>query len=176
MTDLARPAPVFLTPFSQESLGMCARAGSGTVATAAWPTVNKVFYVPFVLASPITVNRFFWANGTTASTNNMQVGVYDASGNSIKIGTATPASGASQPQFDNVADFSLAAGRLYYMACWGSGTTTHILRAAGTTRIYRGMGMFEQTGQSSTMPNTATFAVCTAAYLPLFGLALRASP
>lgn len=172
-----RKASVFITPFSAESL---VKINIGGTASAAWTTTNLAMFHPISLPEQVTVNRFFWCNGTTASTNNLQVGVYDSAGNAIKLGTSsTLASGASQPQFDNVADFMLYPDKLYYMALWCSGTTTHVVRAnpAGAGRYGREAGIYQVASLSGGLTSTVTFAAAsTVATCPLYGLALRASP
>jgi hypothetical protein len=39
----------------------------GGPATAAYPTANKAFFVPFVLTAPYTIKTLWWANGTTTT-------------------------------------------------------------------------------------------------------------
>lgn len=144
------------------------------LGTGAWPTTNLAYYVPVNLTSPAHVSRFFWANGTTAQTDNLQVGVYSKAGVAIVRGTSTTASGVSALQFDNVTDFTLSAGS-YYIALWCSGTTTHTLRQIGTSRFARSMGILQQTIGGG-LPSTATMTNIVTIYIPVFGLALRASP
>lgn len=173
----ALPPSVFLTPFSVESIGPeLASLGTAAPTSAAYPASQSVFYYPFTLMSTITVYRFFWCNGTTASTNNFQVGVYNNAGTSIVLGTSTLATGASQPQFDNVADFRLSPGK-YYMAIWCSGTTAHLIRNnPATATRFKSLGVFQQTSQAGGLPASITFTALANTYAPLFGLALRASP
>jgi hypothetical protein len=173
------PAPyVFLNPFSLESIGQANRDTLGNlsaVASATYIAAQRALYFPFSIPRTITVYRYFWANGTTASTNNFQVGVYDRNGNAINRGTSTLATGASQLQFDNVTDFSLPEGS-YYMAIWGSGTTAHLTRGATAVRYTRLMGCFQESSLASGLQATATFATMASAYVPLFGLACRSTP
>lgn len=171
-----RPASVFLSPFSPEAHPFIRAAGSGVPASAAYPAVNRAFFFPFRLYRSETVYRYFWVNGTTASTDNVQVGVYDMAGNVINRGTSTLAAGVSACQFDNITDYVLGPGE-YLMALWCSGTTTHILRLAPTARYLRAAGFLQQSSLTGGLPSpTATFAVSATGYVPLFGLALRASP
>lgn len=178
----SKPASVFITPFSEESLGSVNRTiiASGP-ATAVYIAAQRALFFPFTLFRQETVYRFFWVNGTTASTDYIQVGVYDRSGNAIKLGTGgspnygTLAATASVCQFDNVADFVLSPGG-YFMAIWCSGVTTHLMRTAPTARFLRAAGTFQQSSLTTGLPTTATFAAQASAYMPMFGLALRASP
>lgn len=170
------PPSVFITPWSAETAwgSQISNVSGFALGSAANPTAQRVFYVPFTLRTGVTVYRFFWANGTTASTDTVQVGVYDDQYNSVVLGTGTTATGASVPQFDNVTDFSLPRGR-YFMALVCSGTTTHFLRSANAAAVARMTGVVQQAGQA-TLPATMVPAQLASAYVPLFGLALRASP
>ena len=172
----ARPSSVFISPLSAEGYGASLRAVVTTAAaSAAYPAVQRALFFPFKTYRPETVYRFFWVNGTTASTDNIQVGIYDNAGNSLKLGTSTLASGVSQCQFDNIADYVLPAGS-YLLAIWGGGTTTHLIRYAPTSRFGRVMGSFQQSSLASGLPTTATLALNSSGYVPIFGLALRSTP
>lgn len=172
------PPPVFLTPYALESVGIeLSIIGNINATSQAFPTANKAFYYPFSLRSPATVKRLFWVNGAASTRQNIQVGIYDDLGNSIVLGTSTLASGDSQPQFDDIADTPLAAGKRYYMAIWGAGNTTTILRMSLTTTMQRELGMWEQLSLTGGLPSTATFATPTGVSAPvLFGLAFRSTP
>lgn len=174
--DRGMPSP-FITSVGQNGHGTVSTLSTYSMASATYIAANMVLYAPFSLQRTIVVKRFFWANGTTAGTNNCQVGVYDKAGNAIKIGTATLAAGTSRPQFDNIADFVLGPGT-YFMAFWCNGTTTHILRnnSPGARNI-QALGWKQQAGVATTMPvTTATFATVANSYFCLFGLDLRGTP
>lgn len=179
-----RPTSVFISSISNESLIMQRQGTTQNPLTGAWPTANLALFIPFTLSAQATITRFYWCNGTTASTDYLQVGVYDAAGNSVALGTnsgspnyGTLASGVSQPQFDNVADFILYPSKVYFMALRCNGTTTHLLRGVPGARFQRGMGMRQQASLTTGLPTTATYAAAsTASYIPLFGLTVRASP
>lgn len=168
---------VFVSPFSKESMATQLRGGWGTASSltsGAYITGNRIMYYPFTIPAPVTVYRYFWCNGTTASTNNVQVGVYSRAGTAINRGTSTLAAGTSAAQFDNITDYVLPAGN-YYMAIWCSGNTTHILRSSPTARQLS--GAYQEAGGAGGLPSpSASFTEIASAYLPLFGLALRASP
>lgn len=176
---LGRPASVFISPLTVEAgVGLRGSASGTIVSTGAYAGVNFAMYYPIVLPSDYTVKRFWWCNGTTASTNNVQVGVYDDTGAAIVRGTSTLATGASQPQFDDVADFRLSGGRLYFLAIWASGGTTHIVAQNGSAvRALEPKGIYEQLSLASGLPSTATFAKpANASRFYLFGITNRASP
>lgn len=174
------PASVFLSPFAEESIAEGTRGASASQpTTAANGVAQRAYYVPFRLRSPYVVQRFWWANGTTAATDKVQIGVYNAAGGAVVLSTAggVLASGVSQPQFDATnCPFRLYPG-LYYMAIWCNGTTTHILRINPATRFLRGAGVFQQSSLASGLPTTsATFAAGANAILYLYGITSRATP
>jgi len=142
--------------------------------SAAWPVVNGIIYVPFFLHRGAMVYRYFWLNGATASTNNVQVGVYRRDFTQIHEGTSTLAAGANVCQFDNITDYYLDAGP-YYMAAWCSGTTETMF--ATNASSVNTLGIYYETNAGG-LPATGTPAdpaVSVSAYLPVFGLALRAT-
>lgn len=170
-------APPFVSPYSSGSFYSSHKSIGGVasnLASATYTAANKVLYFPIDISRVCTAYRFFWVNGTTASTDNIQVGLYDLSGNALQRGASTLASGVSQPQFDNITDFVVYPAR-YYLAIWCNGNTTHLLRTAAGLNSQRMSGAFEQTNQSS-LPQTATFATNNFNYMPLFGFTTRATP
>lgn len=178
-----RPSSVFITPYSPEAApaGWHNLQATANPVTAAYPTAQKALFFPIRLFRSETVKRFFWVNGTTASTDDIAVGVYDMAGHSIALGTSsganhgTLATGTSQCQFDNITDFVLGPGE-FLLAIWSSGGTTHLLRTAVNFRQLAESGAYQQASLTTGLPTTATLASITAAYLPLFGLSLRSTP
>lgn len=168
---------VFLSPYSKESMAAPLRGGPGganSPATAVYIAANRIMYYPFSIPVPVIVYRYFWCNGTTASTNNIQVGVYNGDATVRHRGTSTLAAGPSAAQFDNITDYVLPAGN-YFMAIWCNGTTTHLIRSATPPRLIS--GAYQEAGGAGGLPSpSATFTEISSTYLPLFGLALRASP
>lgn len=151
-------------------------------ASSTYPATNRAYYYPIVLSSACTIYRFFWLNGATASTNNIQVGVYndndagtDGPGTAFLRGTSTLASGASVCQFDNVTDTPIYPGR-YWLAVWGSGTTTTLFRRAPSATLNRHISGYLESSLASGLPATATPAQNTTPYIPIFGFTTIASP
>lgn len=145
-------------------------------ASAAWPAAQRAFYIPIRLNYPATVYRLWWLNGTTASTDDFQVGVYAPDGTDggpgtrVINGTATLAAGASVCQYDNITDTALNAG-VWWIAMWGEGTTPH------TNRYTSGKltGYYMQSSLATGLPTSATPVSpgSAAVYIPVFGLQLR---
>ncbi len=178
-----RPAEVepFVSPLSMSGMGLY-RGTVSLPASATYPAVQRAYYFPIVLAQPCTAFRLFWLNGATASTNNIQIGIYndndagtDGPGTSVVLGTSTLASGANVCQFDNITDTALYPGR-YWLAIWGSGTTTTIFRTAPSATLQRGMNCYLESSLASGLPATATPAQNTTPYIPIFGFTTISTP
>ena len=153
-----------------------------TPASATFPATNRAYYYPVVIPMACTIYRFFWLNGATASTNNIQIGIYndndagaDGPGTSFLLGTSTTASGANVCQFDNVADTAIYPGR-YWLAVWGSGTTTTLFRSAPTNTLQRYYNGYLESSLASGLPATATPAQNTTPYIPIFGFTTISTP
>lgn len=151
-------------------------------ASSTFPAVNRAYYYPIVLSSACTIYRFFWLNGATASTNNIQVGIYndndagtDGPGTSFLLGTSTAATGANICQFDNVTDTPIYPGR-YWLAIWGSGTTTTLFRRAPSATLNRHINGYLESSLTTGLPATATPAANATPYIPIFGFTTIASP
>lgn len=164
--------PVFLNSYDISAQGNT--LASVTPASTAWVVANRMIYVPFALSVGSMVYRYFWLNGATATTNNIQIGVYRTNFTRVNAGTSTLASGANVLQFDNITDYYLAPGR-YYMAMWANGTTVTPFAISNTAGL--GEGAYYETNASG-LPATGTPvdpATTTTPYVPVFGLALRAT-
>jgi hypothetical protein len=173
----------FVFPNSIHSWGPGIVQHVGTTPTsAAWPATNRAYYFPVIIPQPCTMYRFFWLNGATASTNNLQVGIYndndagtDGPGTAILRGTSTLASGANVCQFDNITDTPLDKGR-YWLALWGSGTTTTVFRNAPSATFVRYIGGYLESSLASGLPATATPAQVATPFVPIFGFTTIATP
>lgn len=165
--------PVFLTTFHATASRIGFRGAAPS--SGAWSATNRIIYVPFALHEGATVYRYFWLNGATVGTNNFQVGVYDTAFNAINRGTSTLSAGtANACQFDNITDYYLGPGR-YYMAMWGNGTTATVFRLTASAGMQQ--GTYYETNASG-LPTTGTPvdpAVAVGPFVPVFGLALRAT-
>lgn len=155
---------LFVCSGGKETLGT---ANNSTPASATG-TTDTAWIIRIQLPTPTVVRRFFWANGATASTNTVQVGIYNDDLSSFLLGTATTASGASALQFDNVTDTAISAGR-YWMALVANGTTTTLIR--NVAAFAHGAGLYQM---ASARPLPATLVPAQAAansgvYWPLFG-------
>lgn len=171
----------FVTSWSQEGFGL-SKLIAAAPSSSTYPATQRAYYFPIVVPVACTIYRFFWLNGATASTNNIQVGIYndndagtDGPGTSVLLGTSTLASGANVCQFDDVTNTALYPGR-YRLAVWGSGTTTTLFRAAPSSTLGRGLNGYLESSLASGLPSTATPAQNTTPYVPVFGFTTISSP
>lgn len=174
-------ADLFVGPWSRNGL-LPELRGAGVPASATYPAAQRAHYFPIVIPSACTIYRFFWLNGATASTDNIQVGVYndndagtDGPGTAFLRGTSTLASGINACQFDNVTDTPIYPGR-YWMAIWGGGTTTTLFRVAPVASLGRQVNGYLESSLASGLPTTATPAQQTTPYVPVFGFTTISSP
>ncbi len=165
----AQLPPVFLGTFSS---GLGDRLiQTSAPASATWSATNRIIYVPVNVSRAVVVYRFFWLNGATVGTNNLQAAIYDTAFNRVAVGTSTLSAGANACQFDNVTDFGLAAGR-YYFALWCNGTTATVFRSIPTTAT----GVYYETHASGPQATgTPADPATNVPYVPFFGVALRAT-
>ena len=181
-TRLASVEP-FVSPITRSGkAAFSALTGASSAVSATYPAVQRAHYFAIVIRASCTIYRFFWLNGATASTNNIQVGIYndndagtDGPGTAVLRGTSTLATGANICQFDNVADTPIYPGR-YWLAIWGSGTTTTLFRFAPSAVNARAKSGYLESGLAGGLPTTATPAQQTAPYIPVFGFTTIASP
>lgn len=172
--------PPFMGPWGRE--GYAADAAAATApSSGAWAATNTALYFPIVVPSAYTIRRFWWLNGATVGTNNLQVGLYGVTatgmpGAAILRGTSTLSAGANVCQFDDVTDTTIPPGR-YWLAMWGSGTTATVVRLT-TAQAQRSYPQIMQSSLTTGLPATA-LAVPEwggTGYLPVFGMTNRATP
>jgi hypothetical protein len=173
-------AAPFVNAYSYHGAGLANLLS--TSASATFPAASRAYYYPLVLPMACTIYRFFWLNGATASTDNIQVGIYndndsgsDGPGTAFLRGTSTTATGANICQFDNVTDTPIYPGR-YWLAIWGGGTTTTLFRANPSATLNRMTNGYLQSGIAGGLPATATPAQNTTPYWPVFGFTTISTP
>ena len=149
------------------------RIGSGlpyinSHASAAWPAANRAIYLAFELDVPMLVTQMYSLNGATAN-GTLDVGIYAADGTRLVSNGSVTQTGPNAIQAFNIADTYLDRGAFWMALALSSGTGT-IFRlnhgVAGDWLIWGGL----QQDTALPLPATATFAVNTTQYLPLFGL------
>jgi hypothetical protein len=166
---LASPTPIIHS--TQTPVGRIADLGNTSVGTAAWPAANRAIYVPFVVEAPVTVVQVAWENGATLN-GNVDVGIYDLAGTRLVSLGSTAQAGASVAQAGDITDRPLNPG-VYYMAMASSSATATFARVSPTIVGVRAGGVLQQ-DTAFALPTTATFAVATASFLPMFALITQA--
>lgn len=167
-------APAVISPWSPCSIGTPLFAMAQASASGATVAANMVMFVPFWIPRPATITKLWWANGSGVA-GNVDVGVYQPDGTLVISAGTTAQSGASAIQSVNVTDTAIARG-LYYMALVGSTVTTQTFqRAAPAAALCQAFGILQQDISGTGLPlatnaSPATFAKCTTAWVPLFGV------
>jgi hypothetical protein len=178
--DFSGYTPAGTPPFYQFSISshdmirgsfLVGVSGGGSTA---YPAANLALYVPFWLEAPATVFETYVETGTLTTSNATEIGVYDTAGTRLFTTATTVATASDTVNSSGMTDFSLDAGSYYLaFACDG---TRNFFASGAALGIYQAFGCLEQTGLTgASLPSTATFAVYTRAYLPIFGLNLRAN-
>jgi hypothetical protein len=165
--DSPRPNDPIITPMSFFSdITTSSNFSSGT-----YPAANRATAAPFQIAAPFLVRKVFWFNGTTATTDSADVGVYAQTGELIVSGGGTAISGASQLQEVDVADTLLRPCR-YWLAYVQNGVTATPVMSATAAAILRAMGV-AQMASAYPLPSTLVPAALASAALPMMGVASR---
>lgn len=145
--EIAPPTPGLLnsTTSRLSSIGrlLVSTRGGVTPTSSAFPSANRCLYQPFEIEVGDTINKFWWANGATVGTNNVQCAVYRDDFTQLLLGNSTLSAGATRVQFDDVTDTWIAPGR-YYMAIACNGTTATFYTHSTTAAFAKMMGMYQQ--------------------------------
>jgi hypothetical protein len=148
--------------------------GNSYPASAGYPAANLAVYVPFWLEAPVTVYETWVETGTLTTSNATEIGVYTTAGTRLFTTATTVATASDCVNSSGMTDYVLDCGS-YYLA-FGCDGTRNFIAGSMALGLYQSIGCMEQTGLTgAALPATATFAVYTRAYLPLFGLNLRAT-
>ncbi len=140
--------------------------------------MQRAFYHVVNIETPGIVYRFFWLNGATAATDNVQIGLYlpngtdGGPGTALKLGTSTLASGINVCQYDDIADTAVAAG-IYWIGQWVGGTTTTLFKVAPAVRM---AGSYMESSLVSGLPATATPIQSVGGVAAVAGLVMRSTP
>jgi hypothetical protein len=169
--SLEQPNPPIISALSPLSIGEEMAGFGGTFASATYPAANRAIAVPFRLAHPFLVRKVFWFNGTTATTDSADVGVYTEAGVRLVSGGGTAISGASATQEVDVTDTLLTPGR-YWLAFSQSGVTATTIASNTVAGLLRAHGV-AQMATAYPLPSTFTPAAVASVGLPLCGIASR---
>lgn len=171
------PMPL-IGPLSWEAIGADMNGlVAPNFASATHPSANRGIGFPFELGDPYLVSKVWWMNGTTASTDTVDVAVYtEAGGASSRLvaGGGAVASGASTIQSIDCTDVLLMPGR-YWCVHAQSGVTATTVASAPSIATLRCTGAAQMASAASAgvLGTTWTPAAIASAYIPLFGIAGR---
>jgi hypothetical protein len=162
--------PLFISTMEEHGPDYRTITGTGQITGSITWVANYAVYVPIFLPYAYPVNRVWWANGSTAS-SNVDVGIYDRDGTKIYSTGSTAQSGASALQYVTPGTtFVLDAGS-YFIAYACNGTTNRAWGATATwtTLQLRQCGLLGQ-ATAFALPATATFATLANLLLPYCGI------
>jgi len=168
-----RPNDVLISPaswcaFGEELTGM----GASNWASATYPATNRALGFMFAIAEYMLVQKVWWVNGTTATTDAADVAVYSEAGTSLLVsGGSTNIATANVVQEKDCTDTLLPPGR-YWCVYNQNGVTATPLMCAIPVALSRAMGWAQFAGA---VPLGASFtpAAVAAVNVPLFGIAAR---
>lgn len=159
------PTPTILTNVGGNAAGGLSDRlywGNAVMNTStAWLLANLGLFYPVVLARPFFVNQMAWHNGAII-TSNVDVGIYDLSGNRIVSHGGGAQTGASTIEIRNVTDTWLEPGT-YFLALSCSTNTGTFLANVAANYNWRTHGVCEATAVYP-LPSTVTLAGTTRAY------------
>lgn len=121
----------YLSPFTYESIPASVIVQPVNLALGTWPSANWSIGIPFRLVAPFTVSKVHVDTGAVG--NNIDVGVYAASGGRI-FSTGSTAIVASQtPQTITLGSTVLLGPGDYFLAAAVDGTTSTVARTTTIT-------------------------------------------
>ena len=168
-----RPPMVLISTLSIEACGEeLTGMGASNMASATYPSASRVLAYPFEIADDFLVMKVFWVNGTTASTDTADVGVYNEPGTSLIVHGSAAITGGSIVQEVDCTDTLLTPGR-YWCAYIQGGVTATPMICAIDLALARSMGCAQQAGSGSALGSTFTPAALAAANIPWCGIAGR---
>lgn len=169
------PPLVTITPQSLESIGAQMAAGGSTLnswTSASYPSANRAIYIPFEIATPVTVVKLLCVNGGVVS-GNVDMGIYDWTGTRLANNGSVAQAGSSGIQSFDITDLLLGAGRFFLAVCLSSSSGSLQRLAGPSTEQMAAWGVYNQSGANVPLPATASFAKPLSTYIPMIGLTTR---
>ena len=172
-TIYAERDSVLVHPWAHAALGVDLQAmGQGTFGSQTW-TANLAVYIPFTLARPKTIAKFFWANGGTLG-GNTDVGVYSFGLTKLSSSGPTANSGVSDLQVVDVTDLVIGPGRYWLALTCDSGTQIFGSCDSVNVSAQDCLGIKQEAaGYSSGLKASPTLSAPTVQSVPMFGFTPR---
>jgi hypothetical protein len=168
-----RPNDVLIGPWSWCAIGEELNAYVTTALTSsAYPAASRVLAYQFEIAAMFLVQKTWWINGTTATTDTADVGVYNEAGTTLIVHAGAAIATANVVQEGDPTDTLLTPGR-YWCAYIQGGTTATPMAALLNVTTIRMAGCAQMAGAGSTLGATFTPAAMASAVFPIFGIAGR---
>jgi len=152
-------------PLTLFGLGVPIAAYSfGALVSTSWPTANLALYVPVLVTETFQAIQLAANNGATVS-GNLDLGIYDHSGNRLVSTGSTAQAGTTTLQIISIASTQLLPGRYYLAQVLDNVTGTHRGPSATSVQDWRAMGCYQQAA-AFPLPAAAVFAQFTGARIP----------
>lgn len=118
---------------------------------------NLVCYTPLALPFPYPLQRFWWYNGGTITTTNVDCGIYSVGGVKLASTGSTVMVGGTSIQYAAPTSTMILTAGSYYLA-WTCDNTTQRAEAPNPITAVQGgmMGLLEETTGGFGLPATMT--------------------
>lgn len=166
-----------VTPLHPHALGpylLAAGQDLGGTGSGVWPAASRALLIPMRWPERATLRRLGLVNGSAVS-GNLDVGLYDASGNRLVSSGSVAQAGTNVVQWLDITDTEVLPDIDYYLAAvldnvagaafrWATGLVTYGLAAAGLREV----------ATAFPLPATLTpSAAITTAYVPVVLASMR---
>jgi hypothetical protein len=81
--NLTLPDPMFLSPFTRNSIGPKYRGVAIGQPSSSTVNANVGYFCPFYVTRPYDLQRFWWQNGATVGTDSLQAAIYAVDGSNV---------------------------------------------------------------------------------------------
>lgn len=151
------PTPLLISTISKYGCGAESRLiGSASTPVATTWIANMVAYIPFSLPFPYPLKRFFWLNGSTNTTTNVDMGIYTRGGQKLASTGTTVMGTVSILQFAAPTATMILAPGMYYLAWTCDNTTSRANCQAATAVQGKLIGLVQETTGGFGLPATMT--------------------
>lgn len=167
-----------LTPLSPEFSTSGFLLVPSAIASGAWVSANDPVAIPFRTSEGLVVAALGWKNGSSATTDSCDLGVYDVSWNRKVSTGGTARSGSSAWQWTDVTDTPLAAGE-YYLVMSNNGTTVNncaFINSLSSAPFMAYMGCQDSATDAYPLPDPLTNMAAAATFTRIPAVALATRP
>lgn len=173
MPDFPSPSalttPLFIPNISKYGTSQESRIATLSTNPGARTWVaNLVQYMPFTLPFPYALRRFFWQNGSTTTTTNVDMGIYSRGGQKLASTGSVAMGTASAIQYAAPTAVMLLAADMYYLAWTCDNTTSRASTLAATAVQGEMMGLLQETTGAFGLPAAMTAIAWAQAFGPQY--------